>query len=63
MAHNVMEPRQTVPVLENALLEAQGDTLRMTATDLEVSVRVTGPAKVVKPKLDWAPRVDRTYIL
>jgi DNA polymerase III sliding clamp (beta) subunit (PCNA family) len=27
MAHNVMEPRQTVPVLENVLLEAQGDTL------------------------------------
>jgi DNA polymerase-3 subunit beta len=49
MAHNVVEPRQTLPVLANVLLEAQGDTLRMTATDLEVSVRVTGPAKVMKP--------------
>ena len=49
MTHNVVEPRQTLPVLANVLLEAQGDTLRMTATDLEVSVRVTGPAKVVKP--------------
>jgi DNA polymerase-3 subunit beta len=49
MAHNVVEPRQTLPVLANVLLEAQGDTLKMTATDLEVSVRVTGPAKVVKP--------------
>src|SRR5258707_4542322 len=49
MAHNVVEPRQTLPVLANVLLEAQGDTLRMTATDLEVSVRGTGPAKVVKP--------------
>src|SRR5260370_35460415 len=49
MAHNVVEPRQTLPVLANVLLEAQGDTLRMTATDLEGSVRVTGPAKVVKP--------------
>jgi len=49
MAHNVVEPRQTLPVLANVLLEAQGDSLRMTATDLEVSVRVTGPAKVVKP--------------
>ena len=49
MAHNVVEPRQTLPVLANVLLEAQGDTLQMTATDLEVSVRVTGPAKVVKP--------------
>ena len=41
--------KTTLPVLANVLLEAQGDTLRMTATDLEVSVRVTGPAKVVKP--------------
>src|SRR6266851_2861072 len=49
MAHNVVEPRQTLPVLANVLLEAQGDTLRLTATDLEVSVRVTGPAKVDKP--------------
>ena len=49
MAHNVVEPRQTLPVLANVLLDAQGDTLRLTATDLEVSVRVTGPAKVVKP--------------
>ena len=49
MAHNVVEPRQTLPVLANVLLEAQGDTLKMPATDLEVSVRVTGPAKVVKP--------------
>ncbi len=49
MAHNVVEPRQTLPVLANVLLEAQEETLRMTATDLEVSVRVTGPAKVVKP--------------
>jgi DNA polymerase-3 subunit beta len=49
MAHNVVEPRQTLPVLANVLLEAQADTLKMTATDLEVSVRVTGPAKVVKP--------------
>src|SRR4029453_8548324 len=48
MAHNVVEPRQTLPVLANVLLEAQGDTLRMTATALEVSVRVTGPALAVK---------------
>ena len=41
----VVEPRQTLLVLANVLLEAQGDTLRMTATDLEVSVRVTGPAR------------------
>src|SRR4026208_1476925 len=48
MAHNVVEPRQTLPVLANVLLEAQGETLRMTATDLEVSGRGPGPARVVK---------------
>jgi DNA polymerase-3 subunit beta len=47
MVHNVVEPRQTLPILANVLLEAQGDTVRMTATDLEVGVRVSAPAKVV----------------
>ena len=49
MAHNVVEPRQTLPVLANVLLEAQGDTLRVTATDLEVSVRVTAPPRWSSP--------------
>ena len=41
MVHNIVEPRQTLPILANVLLEAEGDTLRLTATDLEVGVRVT----------------------
>src|SRR4029450_10251260 len=49
MAHNVVEPRQTLPVLANVLLEAQGEALRMTAAGPGGRVRVTGPAKVVKP--------------
>ena len=28
MVHNVVEPRQTLPVLANVLVEAEGDTLR-----------------------------------
>ena len=49
MVHNVVEPRQTLPILANVLLEAEGESLRMTATDLEVGVRVSRlPAKVVK---------------
>ena len=46
MVHNVVEPRQTLPILANVLLESEGDTLRMTATDLEVGARVSVPAKV-----------------
>ena len=46
MVHNMVEPRQTLPILANVLLESDGDTLRLTATDLEVGARVSVPAKV-----------------
>jgi DNA polymerase III subunit beta len=46
MVHNVVEPRQTLPILANVLLEAREETLRLTATDLEVGARVSVPAKV-----------------
>jgi DNA polymerase-3 subunit beta len=48
MVHNIVEPRQTMPILANVLLEAAGESLRITATDLEVGVRVSIPAKGVK---------------
>jgi DNA polymerase-3 subunit beta len=41
-----VEPRQTLPILANVLLEAEGESVRMTATDLEVGARVSVPAKV-----------------
>jgi DNA polymerase-3 subunit beta len=46
MANNVVEPRQTLPILANVLFEAEGESLRLTATDLEVGVRVSVPATV-----------------
>ena len=46
LVHNVVEPRQTLPILANVLIESEGDTLRLTATDLEVGARVSVPAKV-----------------
>ena len=46
MVQNVVEPRQTMPILANVLLEAETDTLRVTATDLEVGARVAIPARV-----------------
>ena len=46
MVQNIVEPRQTLPILANVLLEAAGDTARLTATDLEVGARVSVPAKV-----------------
>ena len=46
MVQNIVEPRQTLPILANVLLEAAGDSARLTATDLEVGARVSVPAKV-----------------
>ena len=46
MVQNIVEPRQTLPILANVLLEAEGEIVRMTATDLEVGARVSVPAKV-----------------
>ncbi len=49
LVQNIVEPRQTLPILANVLLEAEGETLRITATDLEVGARVGIPARVVTP--------------
>ncbi|HYS16531.1 MAG TPA: DNA polymerase III subunit beta [Candidatus Binatia bacterium] len=46
MVQNIVEPRQTLPILANILLEAEGESVRLTATDLEVGARVSVPAKV-----------------
>jgi DNA polymerase-3 subunit beta len=48
MVHNIVEPRQTLPILANVLLETETDAVRVTATDLEVGARVSIPAKVSK---------------
>jgi DNA polymerase III subunit beta len=49
LVHNIVEPRQTMPILANVLVEADADVVRLTATDLEVGVRVSAPARVVSP--------------
>jgi DNA polymerase-3 subunit beta len=46
MVQNIVEPRQTLPILANVLLETDGETIRLSATDLEVGARVTVPARV-----------------
>ena len=47
MVHNIVEPRQTLPILANVLLETETEGVRLTATDLEVGARVSVPARVV----------------
>jgi DNA polymerase-3 subunit beta len=46
MVQNIVEPRQTLPILANVLLESDGEAVRLTATDLEVGARVSVPARV-----------------
>jgi DNA polymerase-3 subunit beta len=47
MVQNIVEPRQTLPILANILLETEGEAVRLTATDLEVGARVSIPAQVL----------------
>src|SRR5437588_3829830 len=42
----VADRRSTVPILTNFLLETNGNRLLITATDLELSLRTSCPAKV-----------------
>jgi len=42
----VVERKTTIPILSNFLFEAAGDELTITATDLDLSLRTTCPAKV-----------------
>ena len=44
----VVERKTTIPILSNFLFEAGGDKLSITATDLDLSLRTSCPAKVKK---------------
>ena len=44
----VVERKTTIPILSNYLLEAAGDRLSLTATDLDLSLRTSCEAKVKK---------------
>src|SRR3546814_14363133 len=46
---SVVERRNTIPILSNVLLEADGEHLALTATDLDIAVVEKLPAKVAKP--------------
>jgi DNA polymerase-3 subunit beta len=48
LVQNIVETRQTLPILANVLIDAQGGGLHVAATDLEVGVRVAVPATIVR---------------
>lgn len=45
-AQSVVERRNTIPILANVLIEAEGDEVQFRATDLDVEVVDRAPAKV-----------------
>lgn len=45
---SIIEKRSTMPILSNVLLEAKDDFLKIKATDLEIGVDTSHPAKVIK---------------
>jgi DNA polymerase III subunit beta len=44
----IVERKNTIPILANVLLEANGEEVRLLATDLEVGLRSRCPASVAK---------------
>ncbi len=46
---SVVERKTTIPILSNFLIEAEGDRLNITATDLDQAIRTSAEAKVKKP--------------
>ena len=47
--HRVVERRNTIPVLSNVLMKAEGSTLRLKATDLDIDIVENLPAEVAAP--------------
>ena len=46
LSQGVVEKRTTIPILSNVLMEAEGDRVHLTATDLELGIRSSFPAKI-----------------
>src|SRR5213595_397845 len=49
LCQGVVEKRSTIPILSNVLLKAADDTLQIAATDLDVTILSSCPAKITTP--------------
>ena len=52
---SVVERRNTIPILSNVLVSAQGDSLKLTATDLDIEISESAPAEVERGGQTTAP--------
>ncbi|MBV8903935.1 MAG: DNA polymerase III subunit beta, partial [Acidobacteriia bacterium] len=48
LSQGVVEKKTTIPILSNVLIEAASDRIALTATDLELGIRCSCPARVKK---------------
>ena len=51
----VVERRNTIPILSNVLLQAEGGALVLTATDLDIEISESAPADVAKSSRRASP--------
>ena len=49
LLQGIVERKNTIPILANVLLDADGDAVSLLATDLDVGLRTRAAATVVKP--------------
>jgi len=59
---NVVSTRTTLPILSNVLLQAEGDLLRLTTTDLDVGVSGSITAQIEKPGSTTLPARGMSFI-
>jgi DNA polymerase-3 subunit beta len=52
---SVVERRNTIPILSNVVLRAEGGALHFKATDLDIEVTETAPAEIAAPGATTAP--------
>jgi DNA polymerase-3 subunit beta len=66
LSQGVVEKKTTIPILSNVLIEAREDRIILTATDLELGIRCSCPAKVKKEGAGTVPArklLDYTRLL
>ena len=66
LSQGVVERKTTIPILSNVLLEAAGDHVTITATDLELGIRCSCPARVKREGSGTVPArklLDYTRLL
>src|SRR3977135_3123613 len=55
LSQGVVEKKTTIPILSNVLVETAGDRIVLTATDLELGIRCSCPARIKKPGAGTIP--------